>query len=534
MPTFKQIVVLILDGFGVASPSEGNAITAVPVKNLDYLINHYPAVTLQASGPTVGLPWGERGNSEVGHLNLGAGRIVSQSLLRISASISSGEFFENTVLLGALDHVQKNNSRLHLAGLVSNGGVHSSEEHLYALLAMAADRGIREVYVHMFTDGRDTPPKAAQESLDRLNRKFLETGVGKIATIAGRFYAMDRGGHWEVTESTYQAMVSGIGEQTTSPKEAILNYYERQIFDEMFPPTVVNNQDGTPMAKIDNGDAVVFFNFRPDRMVQLVSAFALPNFDKFDSQQTALKNMYFATMTEYEKDLPVLLAFPPIRINKGLSEVISMHGWPQFHAAEREKYAHVTSFFNGGWDEPWPLEERAIVKSPSSYKEGYSNVPAMSAAAITEKIVEKLKAGVPFILANFANADMVGHTGNKEACKRAVTAIDENIGIIAREAGNAGACFIITADHGNIEQVIDPMTGMIDKEHSMNPVPFVVAGPGLNLKSPREKGYAGLAAVVPEGVLSDAAPTVLELFGLQKPEEMTAVTLLPILLKQIG
>ena len=535
MATFKQIVLLVLDGFGVATSSEGNAISAQATPTLDRLVNAYPAITLQASGPTVGLPWGERGNSEVGHLNLGAGRIVSQYLLRITGSVSSGEFFENSAFLGAMEYVKKQNSLLHFVGLVSNGGVHSSEEHLFALLAMAADQGVKDVAVHMFTDGRDTPPKAALESFDRLQRKFTEAGIGKIATITGRFFAMDRAQHWELVEQTYQAMVNGQGQSATNPRDAILGYYDQQIFDETFPPTVIKDAGGQPVAPVKDNDAVVFFNFRPDRMVQLAKAFVAPNFNKFPSGPTPrLKNLHCVAMTEYEKDLPVTLAFPPIKIVNGLSEFVSRQGWPQFHVAESEKYAHVTSFFNGGWEDPWPLEERDIVTSPQSYQQRYVDVPEMSARAITQKLVEKLNSGTPFMLANFANADMVGHTGNKEACKKAVAVIDECIGVISKAAEERGACFIITADHGNIEQVINPMTGMIDKEHSMNPVPLIVCGQGLQLQSPHITGYAGLASLVPEGVLSDVSPTVIELFGLAKPAEMTAVSLIPFLTKQLA
>jgi len=532
MTPFKQIVLLVLDGFGVASPSEGNAITGVVTRNLNYLINNFPAVTLQASGPSVGLPWGERGNSEVGHLNLGAGRIVSQDLPRISKAITMGDFFTNPVFVGALSHVKKNNSRLHLAGLVSNGGVHSSEEHLFALLALAADNGVKQVYVHMFTDGRDTAPKVALESFDRLTKKFMELGLGKIATLTGRFYAMDRGGHWEVTENTYKAMVLGIGARAASAREAINGYYEQQIFDETFPPTVISGEDGRPAATIQSGDAVIFFNFRSDRALQLARAFVDPHFDKFSAPYPALQNMYYATMTSYEKNLPAAVAFPPMEIQRGLSEIVSEQNWQQYHIAESEKYAHVTSFFNGGREAPFPLEEREIVTSPGSYEQRYANVPEMSAGKITEKIIEKLKGGVPFTMANFANADMVGHTGIKGACLKAVKAIDDCIGLIAETALPLGACFIVTADHGNIEEIIDPRSGMIDKEHSMNPVPLIVAGRGLNLREIRARGYLELASTVPEGVLSDLSPTILDLYGIAKPAEMTAVSLLPLLLKQ--
>lgn len=529
---FKQIVLLVLDGFGVATASEGNAVSAGSTRNINYLINNFPATTLQASGPSVGLPWGERGNSEVGHLNLGAGRIVSQDLPRINKVIATGEFFHNSVLLAAVNHAKKNNSRIHLAGLVSNGGVHSSEEHLYALLAMGADNGIKNIFIHMFTDGRDTPPKAAAESLDRLTKKIMQIGAGQVATVTGRFYAMDRGQHWEVTEKAYQAMVLGEGEFARSAHIAVTQSYGKQIFDETISPTVITDSENKPLARVCDGDSVIFFNFRPDRALQLTRAFVDPHFDKFSKRYPFLQNMYYATMTSYEKNLAAQVVFPPIEIKHGLSEAVSLQGWGQYHIAESEKYAHVTSFFNGGREAPWPLEEREIVTSPGSYKERYADVPEMSAANIAQKIVEKLKGGVPFIMANFANADMVGHTGIKDSCIKAVKAVDECLGIIAETALASGACLIVTADHGNIEEIIDPRSGMIDKEHSMNPVPLIVAGRGLNLRQIRARGYLELPTMVPDGVLSDLSPTVLDLYGIAKPAEMTAVSLLPLLLKQ--
>lgn len=532
-PKFKQVVLLVLDGFGIASPSEGNAVTAMPPRNLNYLINNFPATTLQASGPAVGLPWGERGNSEVGHLNLGAGKIVSQDLPRISRAITSGGFFKNPAFVGAADHVKNHKSKLHLAGLVSPGSVHSSEEHLYALLALAAESGLKNVNVHMFTDGRDTAPKIALESLDKLSRKFLETRLGSVATVSGRFYAMDRGGHWDLTEQTYRAMVGGEGEQAASAREAIHSNYEKQIFDETIPPTVIRHE-GQPVARVTSGDAVIFFNFRPDRAMQMVRAFADPKFDKFSEPYPRLENMYYATMTEYQKGLPVEVAFPPQVIENGLSEVLSRHGLRQFHIAESEKYAHVTSFFNGGRQEPWPGEERDIVTSPGSYEHRYEDVPEMSAAKVAQAVIEKVQGGTQFVLANFANCDMVGHTGNREACIQAVAAMDKYIGLIMEATSEARACLVITADHGNIEEVVNPHTGSVDKEHSQNPVPLIVAGPGLGLKKIRTKGYLELPAVVPEGVLSDVSPTILGLYGIAKPSEMTAESLLPLLMQQIG
>jgi len=530
---YKQVVLLVLDGFGVASPSEGNPVVAANPRNINYLVNNFPATTLQASGPSVGLPWGELGNSEVGHLNLGAGRIVSQDLPRIGKAITSGDFFKNPAFLGAIDHVRKHNSKIHLLGLVSEGGVHSSQEHLDSLLQLIAREKLTQVFVHMFTDGRDTLPRAALDALDRLSRKFLEFGVGKIATITGRFYAMDRGEHWEVTEKTYRALVMGDAPAVASAREGIQGYYDQQIYDETIPPTVIKSGDQV-VARIEPGDAVVFFNFRHDRQVQLASAFIDPAFNKFSQKYEPIPDLYVATMTEYKKGLPAKVAFPSIVLKNGLGEVLSAARLTQFHTAESEKYAHVTSFFNGGQEAAWPGEQREIVTSPVSYEKRYQDVPEMSVGKIAELVVRELDRGTGFILGNIANTDMVGHTGNMNACIRAVQAVDNAIGAIFAASVRAGAALIITADHGNIEQTLDPRTGMVDTEHTLNPVPFIVAAPGMGRKTPLLKGYLELPAIVPEGVLSDVSPTVLELLGVPQPPEMTAVSLLPILQKQIG
>ncbi len=528
MKIFKQLVLIVLDGLGVASSSEGNPIIAADPRNLNYLINHFPAITLQASGPSVGLPWGERGNSEVGHLNLGAGRIVRQDLPRISQAIGSGEFFKNPAFLAGLQHVKKNDSKLHLIGLLSPGGIHSAEEHLYALLALAAQQGVPRVFVHIFTDGRDTPPKQALMSLDRLFRKFLETGVGKIASLTGRFYAMDRGRHWEVTEQTYRALVLGEGKQAVAARSAIQDYYQQQIYDEVIPPTVIV-ENGQPLARIEAGDAVFFFNFRPDRLVQLVESLVSPEFDEFSQKYPRLSNLYCLTMTEYGKNLGTAVAFPPQEHKNCLTEVLSSHRLSQFHIAESEKSAHVTSFFNGSRQEPWPHEEREIISSPAAYQKGYQDVPEMSLDEIGRRIVEKLKAGTNFILANFANPDMVGHTGNREASILAIRAVDRNLGLIFEEALPLDACVVITADHGNIEELINIHSGMPETEHSLNPVPLIIAGRGLERNVIGTKGYLELPPLVPEGLLSDVSPTILELMGVPKPPEMTAISLLPLL-----
>lgn len=532
MKTFKQAVLLVIDGFGVASAHDGNAVTLANPRNINFLVNQFPSITLQASGPSVGLPWGEPGNSEVGHMNIGAGRIVSQDLPRISRAIAGGSFEENQSFLQAIEHVKKNDSSLHLVGMVSSGGVHSLEEHLYALLQIASDKKLEKVYIHMIADGRDAPPKSAIESYDRLSRKIRALGIGKVVTICGRFYAMDRGGHWEVTQKAYELMVQGVGKKQPSPQEAILNYYNQQVSDEMIPPTVVEGVD-IEKGLISEGDSVVFFNFRPDRMRQLVKAFADPQFSDFDRTGGFIQNMYYVTMTVYEDSLPVSVAFPPLQIKNGLSEVISQNKFAQFHIAESEKYAHVTSFFNGGRQEPWPNEEREIVTSPRSYEKSYTDVPEMSVNKIADQVISKLQAGTNFILVNFANADMVGHTGDLQASIKAVQAVDKAVGKIYESVIDRGAVLIITADHGNIEEVIEPKSGRVDKSHSVNPVPFIVAGQGLARKNILTRGYLELASMVPEGVLSDVAPTVLELVGLQKPQEMNALSLIPYLFKDV-
>jgi len=496
------------------------------MRNLNFLINNYPSTTLQASGPSVGLPWGERGNSEVGHMNLGAGRIISQDLPRINASISGGTFFQNPALLAAVNHAKDNNSNLHLAGLVSSGGVHSSEEHLYAIMQMAANAGVSRVFIHMFTDGRDTHPKVAIESLDRLSRKILEIGVGKIATVGGRFYAMDRGGHFDLTESMYKAMVLGEGNNFPSALTAIRAYYDQQLTDEVLPPTVITDAGGAPIAKVAGGDSIIFFNFRSDRMKQIFHAFTVEKFDKFSKPYPHLDNVAVATMTLYDHDQVADAAFPPTEIKNGLSEVVSRANLRQFHIAESEKYAHVTYFFNGGREEPMQGEEREIVSSPAAYQKRYEDVPQMSVDLIGTTVVDKIQKGINFILANVANPDMVGHTGNRTACIEALKAVDKNIGVIFEAVMAAGACLVLTSDHGNIEERYDPLTGEVSKEHSLNPVPLVVAGKGLEAKKVKSHGYVELASVVPEGVLSDVSPTVLDLMGLPKPAEMTSISLM--------
>lgn len=528
---YTKIVLVILDGFGVASYSHGNAIALAEPDSLDNLVAHYPSVSLLASGPVVGLPWGEVGNSEVGHLNIGAGRIVGQDLPRINASIQDHTFFKNEALLAACEHVKKNSSKLHLLGMVSIGGVHSSEEHLYALLGLAAKQGIKEVYIHMFTDGRDTGEKEAYDTLKKVARRIQEIGVGKIATVTGRFYAMDRANHWDQTEMTYQAMVAGAGAAADSAEDAVLNSYNQNIYDEMIPPTAIIDRtlgEGGmhPVATISNNDAVIFFNYRSDRALQLTQAFVQPEVMDIPQKHARLENLYFVTMSEYFFGLPVHVAFPPINLQNNLAEVISKNNLTQFHIAESEKYAHVTSFFNGGRTEPLSGEERKIVSSPENNK-NYAAHPEMSGPELTEILVDKIKNGnFNFYLANFANPDMVGHTGNLLSAVKAVQYIDRFLQQIAEAALEVGAVLIITADHGNIEAMIDLKTGAIDKEHSTSPVPFLLVAKDFEFSKIKDRDYLALSSHPPIGIVSDIAPTILELFGLPVPKEMNGVSLL--------
>lgn len=529
---YKKVVLVILDGFGVASYGHGNAIALAQPNALDNLVAHYPTITLLAAGPVVGLPWGEVGNSEVGHLNIGAGRIVGQDLPRINSAIQDRSFFKNEAFLAACAHVKKNSSKLHLLGLVSQGGVHSSEQHLYALLGVAVAEGIKEVYIHMITDGRDAGQKEALDALEKVKRKIQEIGVGKVATVTGRFYAMDRANHWDQTEMAYQVMVNGAGAAADSAEDALLNSYNQNIYDEMIPPTaVIVREDGDggmhPVTKITDNDAVIFFNFRSDRALQLTQAFVQPENMDISKKHAPLQNLYFVTMSEYFYGLPVHVAFHTVNLDNNLSEVVSKNNLTQFHIAESEKYAHVTSFFNGGKTQPLLGEERKIVSSPENNK-NYEEHPEMSGKELTEILVDKIKnEQFSFYLANYASPDMVGHTGNLQSGIKAVQYIDKFLHEVAEATLSAGAALIITADHGNIESMINLKTGGIDKGHSTSPVPFLLIAKEFEFENPKERNYLALSGHVPVGVVSDIAPTILALLGLPIPEEMNGVSLLP-------
>ncbi len=523
---YKKVALIVLDGFGVAHESNGNAISLAKTPTLDYLVANFPSLTLQASGPLVGLPWGEMGNSEVGHLNIGAGRIVGQDLPRITLSIQNGDFFKNKAFLDAISHVKQGHSKLHLIGMVSPGGVHSLDEHLYALLGLAKESGLEQAYIHMFTDGRDTEPRVALETLRQLRERVGRIGIGLVASVAGRFYAMDRGGHWGQTELEYQALVNGKGETAPSAEQAVSGNYSRQIFDEMIKPTVITKPDGQPMATVGENDAIIFFNFRSDRALQLTRMFVQPEVLPQEFRHHAINNLYFAAMTEYAPDLAVAVAFPSVSLKDSLGEVLANNGLTQFHTAESEKYAHVTVFFSGGRSEKFKGEERLIVDSPSN-SHNYSDQPEMSAGLLTDELVKRIAAGsFNFYLANYANCDMVGHTGVLAAGIKAVEFLDACLKKLLDACLAADTALLITADHGNIEQMINQKTGDIDKDHTTNPVPLLIAASEFKFVQPKDARFISLAARTPVGCLSDIAPTILDLLGLPESPEMTGVNLL--------
>jgi len=523
---FKKLVLVVLDGFGIATASHGNAVTLAQPANIDHFVNHYPNTTLQASGPAVGLPWGEMGNSEVGHLNLGAGRIVGQDLSRITLSIEDRSFFKNQAFSAAVEHVKKHNSSLHLMGLVSPGGVHSYDEHLYALLGLASESKVKNVYIHMFTDGRDTPPQIALESLEKLMHKINTFGTGNIASISGRFYAMDRAEHWNLTDLAYKVMVMGNGPKATSVKAAIEENYAKHIFDEMIPPTVIIQKDGNP-AVISENDAVIQFNFRPDRALQMTRALVEPGFDKFPSVKQ-FKNLLVVTMTEYAKDLPVDVAYPPAVIERPLARIFQDQNLIQLHAAETEKYAHITFFLNGGRENPFQNEDRILVPSPPV--PSYDQKPEMSAFELTNKLLAAIKQDkYDFIVVNFANPDMVGHTGVIPATMKAVETCDKCLGQLVNLVLEKGGALFLTSDHGNCDEMINLQTGEVSKEHSTNPVPFLAVGrqwEGKSLIPGLDSAGGDLSIITPSGLLADIAPTILKTMEINQPVDMTGSPLI--------
>ena len=504
----KTTMLVIIDGFGENSSKEGNAIKNSITPNIDKLMMTCPTAEVYASGEAVGLPEGQMGNSEVGHTNIGAGRIVYQDLTRITKSIEEGDFFSIPEFTEAMDNCLKNHTKLHIIGLVSDGGVHSHQRHLYALLELAKRKGLDEAYVHCFMDGRDTLPAAGEGYIQKLEDKMKEKGIGKIATISGRFYAMDRDNRWNRIQKAYDAMVFGKGETASSATEAIESSYQKEVFDEFVVPTVIKNGD-KPVATIDDGDSVIFFNFRPDRARQMTRALVDPNFKEFETKKMKIN---FVSMTEYDATIPnVKVAFKPEKLKNTFGEYISNKGLTQLRIAETEKYAHVTFFFNGGREKPYKGEDRILIPSPKV--ETYDMKPEMSANEICDNVCKAIDdEKYDAIILNFANPDMVGHTGNMEAAEKAVEMVDKCIGRIITEIGKHNGQLLITADHGNCEQMIDYKTGEPFTSHTTNPVPLILYGRNdVKLKN---------------GRLCDLAPTLLDLMGLEKPEEMTGESLL--------
>lgn len=521
----KPVVLVILDGWGINQDYAGNAITRAKKPFYDSLIAEYPTTTLRASGEAVGLPWSENGNSEVGHLNLGLGKILYQDLSRINKEVNDRSIFKNKALVKAMEHAKKHHSKLHLLGMVSTGGVHSSVDHLYALLMMAKKFDVKDVFIHAILDGRDTAFNSGKNYIRGIEQKITEKKVGRIASVSGRFYAMDRNNNWDRIEQAYLALTAGKGDMNTSAFAAVEKSYAKKVYDEEFIPTVITEND-KPLALVGENDALVFFNYRPDRARQMTKAFVSPEFSGFERAQY-LRNLFFVCFTEYEKNLPAAVAFPPVEIKNTLGEVISRAGLRQLRIAETEKYAHVTYFFNGGQEEKSPGEDHLLIPSPAVTS--YDQKPEMSSAEVAKRVVDAVNADTyDFILVNFANCDMVGHTGNIEAAIKAIESLDLCLEKIVKSVLNKNGVLLITADHGNAEIMYDMQVGRMDKEHTTNPVPFILVGneyAGINFGWP-DAPNNDLSLLTPKGILSDVAPTVLKIMGLRKPKEMLGLSLI--------
>jgi len=513
----NSVVLIIMDGWGYRKEKHGNAILHAKTPTFDKLDMEFPPTLIQASGLEVGLPDGQMGNSEVGHLNIGAGRVVYQELPRISNSIKDGSFFSNKALLNAIEHSKKacserseSNPSLHLMGLLSDGGVHSHIEHIFALIEMAKRNNVKNLFIHPFLDGRDTPPKSALKYISDLNAKLKELDIGKIASIMGRYYGMDRDNRWERTKKAYDAIVHGIGNNAVSAEEALQKSYQNQVTDEFMIPAVIVDSKNNPAGTIKDGDSVIFYNFRSDRARQIIRALNENNFKEFERGDKNLK-LHIACLTEYDIRFGLPLAFPPNIPRNGLGELLSRKGIRQFRTAETEKYAHVTFFLNGGIEEPYSGEDRILVSSPKVAT--YDLQPEMSAKGVTAEVLKAIESGnYPLIIVNFANPDMVGHTGVFDAAVKAVEVVDESVGKIVKAVQDKGGYTLITADHGNVEDMIDEKGEPITA-HTTNPVPFYcVTDKKVNLRD--------------EGRLADIAPTILKLLNIERPVEMTGESLI--------
>ncbi|MFB6182115.1 MAG: 2,3-bisphosphoglycerate-independent phosphoglycerate mutase [Candidatus Magasanikbacteria bacterium] len=520
---YNPVVLIINDGLGIAPPSETNAVSQADTPFLDKLCRHFPTMLLEASGLQVGLPRGEMGNSETGHFNIGTGKLIYQSLPRINKSIREEDFFEKEEFLKCSEKVKKNNGDLHLMGLLGEGGVHSHQKHLHALLDFCKKEDLNDnVYLHLFLDGRDTDKDAGIDFLDNLLEKMKQTGVGTIASMGGRYYGMDRNENWDRIEKNYKAIIGNSDNNFTNPKQALQQSYENEVYDEKFEPAT-RVENGSPITTIKNNDSVIFFNFRADRARQMTKAFVLEDFNEFDRDYK--ENLEFTTFIEYEKGLPVNVAYPPEIAETPIAKVFSENGFTQKHIAETEKYAHVTFFLNGQIENPFEGEERKIVPSPSV--PSYDQKPEMSAFETTDEMVEAIKKGEhEFLVMNFANPDMVGHTGNLDAAIKGVEAVDKNIKRVTEETVKQGGIVFITSDHGNAESMVNIQTEENNKEHTIYPVPFITASKMHKDQTIEPADSLDLSKFKPRGVLTDVAPTILEQVGLSASEEMTGTNLL--------
>ena len=515
----RPVVLAILDGWGIAPASANNAVSVAHTPNMDRWAEEYPCTTLVAHNGLVGLPEGQMGNSEVGHLNIGSGRIVYQDYTRINRAIEQGDFTENPVLTKVMEQVKAAGSRIHFCGLLSDGGVHSHIKHLEALLEMAGERGL-ETKIHCFMDGRDTTPSSGAGYMEELLAAIQRIGCGQVATVSGRYWAMDRDTRWDRVEKAWQDLIDGQGLTAKNPLQAVKEAYAREETDEFMKPTVLLDNEGEPTGRIDDGDAVVFFNFRADRVRELCHAFSDTDFQNFDvGSRPELLDL--VTMTEYEADFTFPLVFPPVSLTRILGEEASRAGLHQLRIAETEKYAHVTYFFNGGEEQPFPGEDRILIESPRDVAT-YDQKPAMSAMEVTDRLLAALKdqekAGTPYdlVILNFANGDMVGHTGVLEAAVQACETVDQCLGRIAEQVQTMGGILLVTADHGNAEIMVNSESGQPHTAHTLNPVPLILVSEEHKCCALKDGG----------GALKDIAPTLMGLLGLEQPEEMEGENLI--------
>jgi 2,3-bisphosphoglycerate-independent phosphoglycerate mutase len=516
----KPLVLIIIDGWGIGTAWGGNAIAIARTPNMDKYWRNYPHSTLISFGEAVGLPKGERGNSEVGHLSLGAGRVVHQDLPAISGTITNGSFFKNDALINVLSYAKQQKKNVHLMGLVSEGGVHSHIEHLFALLDLCHQQGVSNVFIHMFTDGRDSRPTDALLFLDRLQKKIRQVGIGRVISVSGRYFAMDRDKHWERVQKVYDALTQGYGIQSSTPEQAIAQAYRQGRSDEFIPPTVIHRADA-PFEPIESGDVVISFNFRADRARQIAEALLDPHFAGFARkiQLDSLRFVSFVFHKENDRQLVIIRAFKPEEVEEPFAQIIAESALTQLHIAETEKYAHVTYFFNGGREDPFPGEDRIIIPSPSVST--YNLQPEMATVQITDVVLKDIRSVLPsrghdVIIVNFAAPDMVGHTGDFNATVAACEAVDRAVGRITEAILSSGGVVAITADHGNAEEMVNRSTGLPDTEHIADPVPFILVSADSRFHIPLRQ----------HGGLTDVAPTLLILLGLPIPQNMTGTSLI--------